>query len=525
LNPKAYDYPASYSVNQVFAGALSYFTGGSRTAKDFVAQSQTLASKSGLWTLGKGDPGDGRYFYYVQYDVTRSTTAEEVISPFLVGGVAMCSSSDLASWRFEGFALQYTNLTDLVHLPNNTNQASLKMSSDYVITRPKVLFDSLNKMYVLWAAMDYSPAKKEVMLQSGLSSSSTTLGMSIVATSPYEDGPFLFRRSFYPDGNMTIDQVPFENTDNTQVLARSYYLTVEYILPAAMMQPVWESAKDQSGNTNYRSNYHRANYEANYDNFNDIYLQRWRLEDLEYNITCVDRLTGAVRVVSQGSYNDQGFICDHPREKKVILGQGDPIITSRFVSPNNSDNSWWRPTSVPAVRAQDWSANYRDGYCGIRLLNDGYSLYDPNLATFVPEDRSTCSNIADNPIIDTYQDKLIGVMEVVLTRRTKYLAMSRLTSDLLDTDGRLSCFEGALTSGYLLGLITNLGQFSFTAGDVISSTYRTPQRNEYDTAVDYKIRFSQYIQKINDRALYSLACVLDGVCPVNFLDQLTTRNT
>lgn len=288
------------------------------------------------------------------------------------------------------------------------------------------------------------------------------------------------------------------------------------------MQPVWESAKDRSGTINYRANYHRAFYDVGYDNYNDIYLQRWRLENEKYQVLCENKLTGVRRVVAQGSYNDEGYVCDQPSERKIILGQGDPIITSRFVSPNNSENSWWRPTSVPAVNAQDWSANYRDGYCGIRKLNDGYSELDPTLVDYSVTDRSECSNINDNPTMEAMPDKLIGVLKIVFTRRTKFLAVSRLTPDFLDTDGRLSSFEGALTSGYLIGLITQLGQFGFGAADVIDSTYRAPQRNEFDTATDYKYRFSQYISSFNDRALYSLACVLDGVCPVNFKDQLTT---
>ena len=46
------------------------------------------------------------------------------------------------------------------------------------------------------------------------------------------------------------------------------------------------------------------------------------------------------------------------------------------------------------------------------------------------------------------------------------------------------------------------------------------ERQGIDTAVDYKTRFRQYISTVNDRALYSLACVIDGNCPVNFRDQL-----
>lgn len=286
------------------------------------------------------------------------------------------------------------------------------------------------------------------------------------------------------------------------------------------MQPVWESAKSRTGDINYRSNYHRANYDIGYDNYNDIYLQRWRKEDVLYEVICEDKITGSRRNVSSGKYNDDGFICDDPNERKIIIGQGLPIIKSSFVSPNASENSWWRPTSVPAVVAQDWSANYQDGYCGIRKLNDDLSETDPNLANFKATNRADCSNIADNPVNPALQDKLIGVLQVVLTRRAKYLAVSRLTDDYMDTNGYLTSFEGELESGNLISMIMDKGQFGLGAGVSINSTFRPPQRSEFQTAVDYRIRFSQYIRNYNDRASYSLACVLDGVCPVNFLKQL-----
>lgn len=111
--------------------------------------------------------------------------------------------------------------------------------------------------------------------------------------------PFLFRRSFYPDGNQTRDQVIYQVDSQNAVLGRTYYQTVEFIIPQgysrnclgccfywyfllhslpAIMQPIWESAKSRSGVINYRSNYHRAVYAIGYDNYNDIYNQRWRKE-------------------------------------------------------------------------------------------------------------------------------------------------------------------------------------------------------------------------------------------------------
>ena len=192
------------------------------------------------------------------------------------------------------------------------------------------------------------------------------------------------------------------------------------------------------------------------------------------------------------------------------------------MSPNDSENSWWRPTSVPSVESQAWSSNYRDGYCGIRKLNDDYNITNPNLATFIPVARNTCSNIADNPIHPTLPDKLVAELRIITTRRAKFIALSSLTFDFLDTTGALSSFEGELESGDLISMIVEMGQFGFESGTSIQSTFRPPVRTEYQTAVDYKTRFSQYIHNVNDRATYSLACVLDGTCSVNFRDQLTS---
>jgi len=176
------------------------------------------------------------------------------------------------------------------------------------------------------------------------------------------------------------------------------------------------------------------------------------------------------------------------------------------------------------VKAQPWASSYRDGYCGIRRLDDGYDILDPTLADFVVQDRSTCSNIADNPTHASQQDKYIGVQRIIASRRAKYMAISQLTPDMLDTTGNLNSFEGELLSGDLISMIIEMGQFGFGAGNTVQSTFRPPIRSEFDTAADYKTRFYQYIRNHNDRAIYSLACVVDKVCPVNFRDQLTKGN-
>ena len=48
---------------------------------------------------------------------------------------------------------------------------------------------------------------------------------------------------------------------------------------------------------------------------------------------------------------------------------------------------------------------------------------------------------------------------------------------------------------------------------------------DFDTAPDVLRRFHQFESSENDRASYSLACQLDGTCPVNFRDELTVGHT
>jgi hypothetical protein len=500
------DYPITQG--EVHAGALVYLTNSPRTGKIALDSSKTLVSQKGLWDGAKDGPGgagDGRQFWFTEYSYSSQ------ISDTLSGGVAACSTQDMVSWRFEGIVIHYTNLSDMVY----------GSTAPLYLERPKVQYNEPTQLYVMWATMD---------------NANRSLAMSAVATSPYEDGPYMFRRSFYPDGNETRDQVTFLNQEREGILGRTFYLTVEFVQPQRVMMPSWESAKGRDGNINHRSNYHRAFYDIGYDNFNDIYNQRWRKEDIAYKVICENKETGVQREVPPGEYTVEGFICEDPVERKIVLGmgiapEGLDIIRSRFVSPDNPENSWWRPTSVPNVEAQAWSNNYRDGYCGIRKLNDDFVIgeagrsLDPAIDDFIPEDRSTCSNIADNPVHESMADKLIGVLEVVLTRRAKFIALAQLTPDYLDTTGALNSFEGELESGDLISMIVEMGQFGFGYGTEIKTTFRAPIRDIFSTRSDHRTRFSQFIKNVNDRGTYSLACVIDGICPVNFRDQLTEGHT
>jgi hypothetical protein len=449
-------------------------------------------------------------------------SASEEGGYLLSGGVAACSTTNFVSWRNEGIMLHNTNLTDMVRggLANSTFNAT----GPYHIERPKVLYNNSTGKYVMWMIVD---------------NEARDLAMAGIAVSEYATGPFDFVRSFYPDGNHTRDQTLLQEPDGSAYLIRSYYDNVEFVLPSAMMQPTWESVKDANGNIDHALTYHRAQYEPQYDDYHDIYVQRWRTEDKQWKVVCVDRITGAEREVPFGKehLNHDGEVCNDPFEYKKVLGQGDPTqfntkdgIPSRFLDPDDPANNAWRPDSVPGVKAQPWSANYRDGECGIRQLDDGNDNLDPNLPDRDVPDRGSCSNIADNPTHPTAPDKLIGRERVVQTRRAKFIAISRLTNDYLDTTGQTTRFEGEMEEGVdLISLFEHANEdipfgWSFPAkADEVTSTFEPLMHSPHFTqADDFDTRYHQYISHYNDRATYSTACQLDGECPVDFASQLTS---
>jgi hypothetical protein len=248
---------------KLHAGALRYLTGSLRSVRQPVAVAYTLKSPDGLW-YANPNTGDGRQFWYSEYDVSNTTANADI--PVLNGGVAACSSQDMTIWRFEGFVFQYTNITDMV----------FGNEGPFYMERPKVQFQNTSQTYVMWAAMD---------------DGGRSLAMNLIASSPWVDGPFFFRRSFYPDGNQTRDQVFFYDNNNVPMLARTYFQTVEYLLPTAMMQPIWESVKFRNGSVNYRSSYHRAKFDPGYDNYHDIFNQRWRNESVRWDVVCKNKIT------------------------------------------------------------------------------------------------------------------------------------------------------------------------------------------------------------------------------------------
>jgi len=310
----------------LYAGSLLKMK-GKEVGDDARDRSATSDGPHGgnAWT--SGDPSRGetqRYMWYGEHtNIDAARDGYETGGDF-AGGVAACSTNDFITWKNEGIMLHYTNITDMV----------FGKAGPFVVERPKVLFNNATQKYVMWMTID---------------DVGKTLGLAGVAVSDYADGPFDFVRSFYPDGNETHDQTVYQDDEGKAFLARTYYATVDYVMPAPVMQPMWESVKKTDGTTNFGLSYHRANYEPNYDDFHDIYLQRWRTEDKMWQVICVNKQTKVERIIPYGQVNFDGEVCDDPIEYKIVKGQGQKGedlsgVETRFLDPKESDNSWWRPS-------------------------------------------------------------------------------------------------------------------------------------------------------------------------------------
>lgn len=395
------------------------------------------AIKSGNTILVKnGD--DFVHVWYGEYHVLQKDELS------LRGGVGACSTIDMKTWKNEGILIHDINVTDMV----------TGSEGPFHIERPRVIYNERTQKYVMWMIID---------------NDDRSLGMAGVAISDHFNGPFDFVRSFYPDGNKTRDQILFKDKRGDAFLIRTYYETIEYILPSPIMQPIWESVKNSDGTINFPLTYHRAHYEPGYDDFHDIYWQRWSKEDKPWKVLCVDTNTKVEKDILYGSKGKEH--CSGPSEYMVIKGQGDPMyestndgIKSRFLDPNDPFNNVWKPSSVPLVNAKSWKENYEAGTCGIRSVNDDMETFDLDLESHKPKNRSRCSKIADNPIHPTLPDQLAGKPQVVERRRAKFIAVSKLTDDFLDTTGLVSRFEGELEDGSDLSNIVNQAKDSFPFG-------------------------------------------------------------
>jgi hypothetical protein len=473
---------------------------GNRPTEEWMERSATTSTVDGGWdrgvSLGADNTGEiplnsgqyghtGRYYWYGEHD-----TLYENPELAMTGGIGACSTNDFIVWKNEGIMMHFVNITDDVFFTSNPLRAE----------RPRVLYNNATDRFVMWAASD--------ML-------GNVLRLAMTAVSEFPNGPYFFNRTLHPDGNGTVDLQLFQDPNGDAYLARTYYVTVDYWLPEPVMQPLWESVKSRScdaelafnydGCIDFSLNYHRAFYHPGYDNPDDIYLQRWRHEDVAWAVfsdpwlETFDELNGTYRLSRPNPDATQPdiVVTYTPAERELQLnlildvhadrevrGQGKPPILSRYKDPTDPENNAFVPGSVPAVRAQEWGANYLD------------------------------KNIADNPVHPTVPDRLIGPEQNVESRRAKYLAVSLLSHDYLDTTGVVRIMEGSLEEEKdLIAVINDYGRFGWEAGDLARSTYAFPIDGQEETGptivvnkpfnffteADWYDRFYQFCQDHNDR--------------------------
>eukprot|EP00501_MAST-03F_sp_TOSAG23-6_P002165 GSMAST32.ASY1.ANO1.2265.1 assembled CDS len=408
----------------------------------------------------------GKFYWYGEHQNPAGVASEYHNR----GGIGACSTTDFIHWENEGEMLHYSNISDPLGLFPPPSSTPLQAS------KPKVLYNPTTKKYVMWTQTDDAAG---------------TLGFATVASSFFPNGPFVIESTFFPNGNVTKDQTIFKKPGTDEAyLARTYYATVDYLLPQSIMQPLWESVRKKGtyGDINFGLNYHRAFYHPEYDDYHDTYVQRWRQENILWKVnwrfqnntidwlnkgTITIQIDGIKLQVTAGSIftalQDTCFTYALDLRKE-LLGQGSVDsgqVESKFFDPGYSDNNAWKANSVPAVKSQTWQENYLDG------------------------------NIADNPPHSTKPDKLIGPTRVVEWRRTKYVAVSKMTSDYLGLTSELRTYEGDLTNNDdMSNIFTPKGQFNFDT----DATDRVPGSPfNFSPASDWYSRFHQYRTEVNDR--------------------------
>ena len=162
-----------------------------------LALSEDAIHPGAVWNDTQGVPinahGGGflyhgrNYYWYGEFKTAgRGGNAANV-------GISCYSSRDLTHWKNEGIAL---------HISDDPSSDITKGS---VIERPKVLYNSRTRQYVMWFHLEMK----------GQGYRAARVG---VATSNSPTGPFVFLRSFRPDDQMSRDMTLFQDEDGTAYL-------------------------------------------------------------------------------------------------------------------------------------------------------------------------------------------------------------------------------------------------------------------------------------------------------------------
>ncbi|MET8082389.1 RICIN domain-containing protein [Streptomyces sp. NPDC005303] len=161
-------------ATEAHAASVSFTTGAARTD-----QNGNALQLHGLGIIKVGDT-----WYGFGEDKTGETSADTSFQD-----ITCYTSNDLANWTYQGQALSRQTAGDL--------------GPSRVVERPKVIYNASTSTYVMYMHIDstnYSEAKVGV------------------ATSSTPCGPYTYRGSFRPLGNLSRDLGLFQDTDGTAYL-------------------------------------------------------------------------------------------------------------------------------------------------------------------------------------------------------------------------------------------------------------------------------------------------------------------
>ncbi|HWZ16061.1 MAG TPA: glycoside hydrolase family 43 protein [Mucilaginibacter sp.] len=140
----------------------------------------------------------GRYYLYGEIKkgktwLVPNQTWEDYRVP--AGGISCYSSTDLKHWKYEGIALAPV-----------TGDPKSDIDTGKVIERPKVIYNSKTRQFVMWMHVD---AKDYSYSQAG------------VAISSSPAGPYRYIKSVKPNGQMARDMSLFKDDDGKAYLVYS----------------------------------------------------------------------------------------------------------------------------------------------------------------------------------------------------------------------------------------------------------------------------------------------------------------
>ena len=145
-----------------------------------------------------GDNSGRLKYYFVGSTAKRQHVGADASVFWLSQGVNLYSTYNLMDWHLEGMVFKNKSIT--TPIPPGEPETSV-----YRIERPKLMYDSTQRLYVLFFHLDTCHFK---------------LGMVGVATSPSISGTYEFKGGFQPDGQRSLDMTIFQDADELFV-ARS----------------------------------------------------------------------------------------------------------------------------------------------------------------------------------------------------------------------------------------------------------------------------------------------------------------